>query len=197
MGGGVAVPALLLLAVALGLTGVLRFLTGRELSGARLGLLVLAAQVLLHLLFERLPAPAAPATFSSWLAGFGWSSTAGSGPPSASLMAMGHSGPMSGMWTAAGLGAALPMLAAHLCAALAVTLLLRRAERAVFTVSRLAVAVRQRSPLAAALRLLALRLGALVVQPRQAWPKAGDDVARPVALLPHSIVRRGPPARLT
>ncbi|MEU4198429.1 hypothetical protein [Streptomyces sp. NPDC045470] len=135
-------------------------------------------------------------------------SVVGPGGPAASAGGAGHAmDPAATATTAAhGLLPSLPMLLAHLLAALAAGWLLRRGEAALWRLVRLsAPAAREASAVAEALvgalrgalaLVRALCAGLLTADVRPvARFSYGDDQARPKELaLQHSVVRRGPPA---
>ncbi|WP_030022860.1 hypothetical protein [Streptomyces monomycini] len=135
-------------------------------------------------------------------------SVIGPGGPASSAGGAGHAmDPAATASTAAhGLLPSLPMLLAHLLAALAAGWLLRRGEAALWRLVRLsAPAAREASAVAEALvsalrgaltfvRALCAGLLAADVRPVARF-SYGDDQPRPKELaLQHSVVRRGPPA---
>ncbi|MFF3271908.1 hypothetical protein ACFYWU_13415 [Streptomyces chrestomyceticus] len=134
-------------------------------------------------------------------------SVIGPGGPAASAGGAGHAmDPATAATAAHGLLPSLPMLLAHLLAALAAGWLLRRGEAALWRLVRLsAPAAREASAAAEALvgalrgvlalvRALCAGLLATDVRPVARF-SYGDDQARPQELsLQHSVVRRGPPA---
>ncbi|GCD36244.1 hypothetical protein OEIGOIKO_04004 [Streptomyces chrestomyceticus JCM 4735] len=134
-------------------------------------------------------------------------SVIGPGGPAASAGGAGHAmDPATAATAAHGLLPSLPMLLAHLLAALAAGWLLRRGEAALWRLVRLsAPAAREASAAAEALvgalrgvlaLVRALCAGLLTADVRPvARFSYGDDQARPQELsLQHSVVRRGPPA---
>ncbi|GCD44309.1 hypothetical protein [Streptomyces paromomycinus] len=134
-------------------------------------------------------------------------SVIGPGGPAASAGGAGHAmDPATAATAAHGLLPSLPMLLAHLLAALAAGWLLRRGEAALWRLVRLsAPAAREASAVAEALvgalrgalaLVRALCAGLLTADVRPvARFSYGDDQARPRELaLQHSVVRRGPPA---